>query len=114
MAAVGVLARAERLCAAAKARAAAPVEACGSQRATAAWLAQASGTSVREGSAALATASAVEGLAATREAFVAGRLSAAQAAAVVAAAAVDPGCEDRLLAVAATGDLGSLREEARK
>src|SRR5436309_8405764 len=82
MAAVGVLARAERLCAAAKARAAAPVEACGSQRATAAWLAQASGTSVREASAALATASAVEGLAATREAFVAGRLSAAQAAAV--------------------------------
>lgn len=116
---VEVLAKAEKVCVAARARAVARVEECRAWRdqgygSGAQWLAQTLGTSPRQAGEAMETAKLVEGLAATREAFVTGRLSEAQAAAVAKAAAVDPSAEGDLLEVAQREDWRSLKDQARR
>ncbi len=116
---VETLAGVEKMCAATRARAAARVEESGAYRARghrsgAQWLAKTMGTSPGQASAAIETAKAVEGLAATREAFLAGRISEAQAAEVAKAATVDPSAEDDLLHAAAQADWRSLKDRARR
>src|SRR2546426_4481769 len=51
---------------------------------------------------------------ATRDAFVSGRLSETQAAAITAAASADPGSEQTLLTLAARETVGALRERCRE
>ncbi|MCZ7525826.1 MAG: hypothetical protein M5U14_05200 [Acidimicrobiia bacterium] len=77
------------------------------------WLAARSGSSVGDASGLLEVARRVEGLAETRDAFVSGRLSAAQAGAVAGAAEADPGAEQALVAAAGQVSLRELREESR-
>ncbi|MDQ4130433.1 MAG: HNH endonuclease [Actinomycetota bacterium] len=79
-----------------------------------AWLAKTMGTSPRQAAARIDTANAVEGLAATQEAFAAGRISEAQAAEVAKAAAADPSAEAGLLEVAEQADWRSLKDRARR
>lgn len=83
---VEVLIRGERLCGAARARAAARVEACGTYvgagcQSGAEWLAQKAGTGLGQAAAALEMAKAVEALPATKAAFVSGQLGPAAPAA---------------------------------
>ncbi len=116
---VEVLARGEKVCAAARARAAARVEESGAFRARghrsgAEWLARTMGTSPREANTAIETVKTIEGLAATREAFAAGRISEAQAAKVAMAATADPSAEAGLLEVAEQADWRSLKEQVRR
>ncbi len=113
------LAATVKACAAALALAAARAAECGVQRhqgfADAAdWLARASGTSMVEAKAALATAGALEGLPDTRAAVMTGELSLAQAAVVAETEAECPGSEAELLGVARTGSLRTLKDQARK
>ncbi len=72
------------------------------------------GTSPGRASAAIETAKAVEGLAATREVFAAGRISEAQAAQIARATTVDPSAEAGLLEVAEHADWRSLKDRARR
>ncbi|MDQ4129735.1 MAG: DUF222 domain-containing protein, partial [Actinomycetota bacterium] len=72
------------------------------------------GISPGQASAAIETAKAVEGLASTREAFVAGRISEAQAAEVAKAAAVDPSAEAGLIEIAEQADWRSLKHQVRR
>ncbi len=116
---VETLAQVEKVCAATRARAAARVEDRGAYRARghrsgAEWLAKTLGTSPREANTAIETARAIEGLAATREAFVSGRISEAQAAEVAKAATVDPSSEAGLLEVADQADWRSLKDQVRR
>ncbi len=116
---VETLAQVEKVCAAARAQAAARAEDCGAWRARghrsgAEWLGKTMGTSRGQAATTIETARAVEGLAATKEAFAAGRLSEAQAAEVAKAVAVDPSAEDGLLQVAERADLRSLKDQARR
>ncbi|MDQ4130271.1 MAG: HNH endonuclease [Actinomycetota bacterium] len=116
---VEVLARGEKVCAAARARAAARAEDCGAYRARghhsgAQWLAKTLGTSPREAATSIETARAVASLAATREAFAAGRISEAQAVEVAKAAAVDPSAEAELIATAEQADWRSLKDQVRR
>ncbi|MFN2555494.1 MAG: hypothetical protein ABR592_01245 [Nitriliruptorales bacterium] len=116
---VQVLARGEKVCAAARARAAARVEECGAHRikghhSGAQWLAKTMGISPRQAAASIETIRTIEGLAATREAFSVGRISEAQAAEVARAAAVDPSAEADLLRAAEQHDWRSLKDHARR
>lgn len=113
------LSRAARLCLAACARAAARVEECGTYRGAGArsgaeWLARRTGTTLGQASASLQTAKAVEGLPATKAAFVGGDLSELQAQVVARAAAADPSAEVDLLATAQRCDVKTLRDRARQ
>ncbi|MFN2556031.1 MAG: hypothetical protein ABR592_04040 [Nitriliruptorales bacterium] len=85
----------EKVCAATPVRAAMRVEECGTYRARGACVGgavagQDVGHQPQQAGELIETAEAIEGLAATREAFAAGRISQAQAAEVAKAAAVDP------------------------
>ncbi|MFN2556959.1 MAG: DUF222 domain-containing protein [Nitriliruptorales bacterium] len=83
-------------------------------RSGAQWLARTLGTSPKEAATRLETAKAVESLAATYEAFVAGRISEAQVAEVAKAATVDPSAEVGLLEVAEHADWRSLKDQVRQ
>lgn len=116
---VEVLIRGERLCGAARARAAARVEACGTYvgagcRSGAEWLAKKAGIGLGQAASALETAKAVEGLPQTKAAFVSGQLSELQAAVVAKAAGADPSSETALLDTARRFGLRVLREQARR
>ncbi|MFN2555808.1 MAG: hypothetical protein ABR592_02880 [Nitriliruptorales bacterium] len=116
---VEALTRGEKVCAAARARAAARVEECGAHRVRghgsgAQWLARTMGTSPRQAAASIEAAKAIEGLEATRQAFAAGRISEAQAAEVAKAAAVDPSAEADLLRTAEWEDWRGLKEQVRR
>jgi hypothetical protein len=115
---VGVVARLERMCAAARARAAQRVDDAMLHRKlgytnSAEWLARQSGTTVGDAAALMQTALRVEDLPATRDAFVSGALSPAQASAVAQAARVDPAAEAGLLRTASSESLKVLRAESR-
>ena len=117
---VGLFAKAERLCHAGKALCARRGDESrawrqAGYRSAADWLAATSGTSTGQAVATLETAQHLDGaLEATRQAFQAGELSAAQAAEVAAAAAADPSAEERLLAAAAYTPLPRLRDQCRR
>lgn len=113
------LSRAARLCLAACARAAARVEECGTYFGTGArtgaeWLARKAGAGVGQAASALETAKAVEGLPATKAAYVSGQLSEQQVAVVAKAAAADPSAEASLLDTARRLSLRVLRDQARR
>ena len=84
------------------------------QRSAASWVAAKTGTSVGTAGGAIETAKRLEELPATREAFVSGRLSEAQAREIASAAASSPAAESRLLEFAAREPLGALRDECRR
>ena len=84
-------------------------------RSAADWLARQNGTTAGQAKRSLATVKRLEECPATREAFVAGEISADEAEAVSEAATVDPGSERRLLESARTNhDLRETREAADK
>ena len=83
-------------------------------RSAAHHLARTTGTSVGQASEAMATARRLETLAVAGAAARAGRLSAAQVAAVADAASVDPTAEARLVEQAQGCSLGELREECAR
>lgn len=113
------LARTEKACAAARARAAVRVEACGSFRTSgfgdaAGWLARSSGSSHGQANAELNTATALARCPETEAALVAGQLSLAQAGEIARTEAACPGSEAELVALAQETGLAVLREQARK
>ena len=113
------LARAEKACAGARARAGAKAITCGEHKARgfadgADWLAARAGTTVAGARLELEAAGAIEDLAATSAAVAAGELSLAQAAEVARAEAAVPGSESALVGLAQAAGLGAVREEARK
>jgi hypothetical protein len=115
---VAALAITEKVCEAARVRAAARAVACGAHRPLgfaepAEWLSRQSGSSLPAAKAALETVSALEALPATREAVETGRVSLAQAGEITRAEADAPGCEASLLAHAADHGLRSLQDRAR-
>jgi hypothetical protein len=117
-AAVAVLGEIERLAGAAKALLARRVADTGrwqghGDRSPAHWLARQSGTSVGEAGAVLDATGKLDDLAATDDAFRAGRLSGPQVREITAAAAANPDAEADLLAAAATESLRELRERSR-
>jgi hypothetical protein len=82
-------------------------------RSSALWLAAQTKTSLSEAITTVKTASLLDAAPATRSALIAGELSAAQASPIVEAAAVDPACEERLLAMARAGEsVATLRDRA--
>ncbi len=116
---VQTLAGVEKVCGALRARAAARVEESGAYRSMghrsgAQWLAKIVGTSPRQAASSIETAKAIEGLAATREAFVAGRISEAQALEIAKAAKTDPSAENGLIETAEQADWRSLKDRARR
>ncbi|MDQ4130502.1 MAG: DUF222 domain-containing protein, partial [Actinomycetota bacterium] len=116
---VEVLARAEKVCAATRARAAARVEESGAyqahgHRSGAQWLARTMGTSPKQAATSIETAKNIEGLAATRDAFMAGRISEAQAAQVAKAAQVNPAAEGELLQGAERHEWRALKDQVRR
>lgn len=80
------------------------------------WMARQVGSSRQSARRALATAGALEALAATREAFVAGELSLEQAGEIARLPEIarSPELEGELLALARTNELRSLRERSRE
>ena len=113
------LARTEKACAAARARAAARAADCGAhtQRGfadPADWLARRSGQSRGEAQSALATAQAVDDCPATKAALLAGELSLVQAGEIARTEKEVPGSEAGLVALAQQSGLAALRDEARK
>src|SRR5439155_21411109 len=80
----------------------------------AAWVAAKTGTWLGTPVQAIETAKRLDELPATREAFVAGRLSEAQAREVASAATASPSAESRLLEFAAREPLGALRDNCRR
>ncbi len=113
------LAATEKACATARAMAAARAAECGAHRQkgfadAADWLARASGTSMVEAKAALATAVALRDMPGTRAAATAGELSLAQATELARTEAECPGSEAKLLPIAKTGSLKDLRNRATK
>ncbi|TML63038.1 MAG: DUF222 domain-containing protein [Actinobacteria bacterium] len=112
-------AEAERIAAAGRALAARRVEETNQwrlegHRSAASWVAAKTGTSLGTAAGAIETAKRLEELPATREAFVSGRLSEAQAREVASAAAASPAAESKLLAIAEREPLGALRDECRR
>src|SRR5439155_17489821 len=111
-------AEAERIAAAGRALAARRVDETNQWRLeghrSAAWVAAKTGTSVGTAAGAIETAKRLDELPATREAFVAGRLSEAQAREVVSAAAARPSSESKLLAFAEREPLRALKDECRR
>ncbi len=115
---VAVLATTEKVCEAARVRAAARAVACGAHRSLgftepAEWLSRQSGSSLPAAKAALETVTALDALPATREAVDTGRVSLTQAGEITRAAAAAPGCEAGLLAHAGSHGLRSLQDRAR-
>ena len=112
-------ARAERLCAAIKARLARRVEETkvwrdSGHRSAAHWVAEETGETVGAASRALETARALEHLPETDAAFRAGELSGTQAAEIAGAAGADPGAERKLLETAAETSVKGLRDRCRQ
>jgi hypothetical protein len=113
------LARAEKMCAAARAGAAARAAECrahasrGFTDATE-WLARAMGTSVSEARAAFDTAKAVASCPATKAAWAEGELSAGQAREIAATEAQCPGSEADLIELAKQSSFAALRDAARQ
>jgi hypothetical protein len=107
-----------RLCAAgralaAKRAAAANAWKAGSYRSAEEWLAAKTKTSRSSAAESLETAARIEALPATREAFVSGRVSSEQAAAIAAAATADPTAEEFMLAEADRASLAGLQKTSR-
>ncbi|MGZ4207318.1 MAG: DUF222 domain-containing protein [Actinomycetota bacterium] len=78
-----------------------------------AWMAARTGSTFGRAAATLNTALRLEQLPATRDALIAGKLSETQASEIVSAASADPASEERLLEIAATESVASLREKCR-
>lgn len=115
---VAVLATTEKVCAAAKARAAVRAAACGAHRDlgfadAAEWLSRQSGSSLPAAKAAIETVTALADAPNTRAAVEAGDVSLAQAGEITRAEAEAPGSEAALLAYARTHGLRSLQDRAR-
>ena len=115
---VSVLATTEKVCAAARVRAAGRAAACGAHRDLgfadpADWLSRQTGTSLPAAKAALETVAALDALPGTRAAVDRGDLSLAQAGEITRAEAEAPGSEAALLAHAKTHGLRSLQDRAR-
>lgn len=109
----------ERRAAAGTTIAAARVAAAGSwqgsgDRSAADWLAKQTGSSIRQARSTLQTGAQLADAPGTDAAFRAGQLSAEQAEALAAAAAVDPDAEAALLALAEQRSLQKLRDEAAR
>ena len=114
-----VLARTERACAGARARAGAKAILCGEHKARgfadgADWLAAETGTTVAGARSELQAAGAIKDLAATSAAVARGEVSLAQAAEVARAEAAVPGSEEALVGLAKSAGLGAVRDQARK
>ncbi len=112
------LATTEKVCAAARVRAAGRAGACGAHKErgfadVADWLARASGSTAGSAKAALDTAAALESQPEAKAALDSGELSMAQARELVKAEAECPGSTADLLDVAKSESLRSLKEEAR-
>jgi hypothetical protein len=112
------LATTEKVCAAARVRAAGRAGACGAHRErgfadVSDWLARASGSSANAAKAALDTAAALEAQPEAKAALEAGELSLAQARELVKTEASCPGSVAGLLDVAKSQSLKTLKEEAR-
>jgi Domain of unknown function (DUF222)/HNH endonuclease len=78
-----------------------------------AFVAQRSGTTLKDAAATLQTAAAIERLPDMRDALVAGKLSSAQAAEIGAAGSADPSAVASLLVLAERESLEALRERCR-
>jgi hypothetical protein len=116
---VDVLSDGERACQAGRALAAeralrAGVWRAAGYRTPAQWIAARAKSSLSAAITTVQTAHRLTDLPATREAFVAGRLSEVQAAEITAAAASDPSAEKGLLAMASRETVGALRERCRE
>jgi len=113
------LAKTEKACAGARARAAARAVACGAHRDRgypdgADWLAQKTGTSRAEARTDLETAGSLQDMPATADAVSRGELSLKEAAEVARGEAERPGSEEELVELAKDKGLGAVREEVRK
>jgi hypothetical protein len=84
------------------------------ERSAAHWVARATGTTVGHAIGALETASRLEGLPATAEAFRSGKVSETEAKEIASAASVSPSSEEELLSAARNRDVAGLREACRK
>jgi 5-methylcytosine-specific restriction endonuclease McrA len=112
-------ARAERLCAAVKARLARRVEETkvwreDGHRSAAHWVAEATGATLGAAARTLETAQALEQLPETDAAFRSGRLSDVQAAEIASTAVADPSAESELLAAAGSTSVKGLRDRCRE
>lgn len=112
------LAATEKACAAARILAARRAAECGAHRArgfsdAAAWIAKQSGTTRSQAKDALTTAERLGQLPDTKEAFLHGQVSLAQAAEIARSEQDAPGGEAILLDAARNGDLGNVRDRAR-
>ncbi|HEX4538926.1 MAG TPA: hypothetical protein VH112_01685 [Acidimicrobiales bacterium] len=112
------LARTEKACAAAGARAAARAAECGSHHRrgyadAVDWLARSAGSSRGQARAALGTVTALEDCPETSEAVVSGELSLAQGAEIARTEAECPGSEGELMGLAKSASLAVLRDKAR-
>jgi hypothetical protein len=106
------LARVEKACGFARARAAERAISCNAGDVE--WMARAAGSTPAAAREALATAKAAAKCSATNEALTDGTLSLTQAKEIVRAEAAVPGSEDSLLKVASTRGMAGLREETRR
>src|SRR4051794_30874750 len=116
---VEVFASTEKVCAAAKVRAAARVVACGLHTEKGFtdpedWLARVSGSSTHQAREDLKTAERLEDCPATKAAVLDGDLSMGEACEITKTEAECPGSEDELLDTAKNQGLGRLKEKARK
>ncbi len=112
-------ARAERLCAAVKARLARRVEETkvwreDGHRSAAHWVAEATGATLGAAARTLETAQALEQLPETDAAFRSGQLSDVQAAEIASTAVADPSAEAELLAAAGSTSVKGLRDRCRE
>jgi 5-methylcytosine-specific restriction endonuclease McrA len=113
------LARTENACGAAKIRMARRAAECGAHRRrgfadASDWVASATGTTVSEARRQIDAVVAVEECPETRDALVQGAVSLAQAGEIARAEREAPGCEAELLALGRGGNLGAVRDTARK
>src|SRR3954447_21617423 len=116
---VDVFASTEKVCAAAKVRAATRAVACGVHKDKGFadpedWLARTSGTSTHQAREDLKTAERLEDCPATKRAVVEGDLSMGEASEITKTEAECPGSEDELLDTAKKQGLGRLKEKARR
>ena len=119
VAVVEELARTEKACAVARARAAARVAEAGAFRTTgfrdpAEWLGRISGTSMGEAQRDLAAGRQLQGLSAATDAAVTGQLSLAQVEEIARTVQACPGSEREMLRTAKHESLTTLREQGRR
>ncbi|HSS09447.1 MAG TPA: DUF222 domain-containing protein, partial [Acidimicrobiales bacterium] len=112
------LAKTEKACGAARARAAVRAAECGAHRELgfadgADWLAARGGSSIGQARAEMDTATAVEDCPDTKAAWLEGQISSGQAGEIVRTEAEVPGSEAELLELAKQCALGALRDQAR-